>query len=62
MIFISSDGRVIKIVERTIPFSESVISSNKRARAVLELNSGTASKLGLSLGDKIKHKIFGNAE
>ena len=62
MIFISSDGRVIRIVERTIPFSESVISSNKRARAVLEVNSGTASKLGLKTGDRIKHKIFGNAE
>ena len=62
MIFIGSDGRVIKIVERTIPFSESVITSPKRARAVLEVNSGTASKLGLSLGDKIKHKIFGNIE
>ena len=62
MIFISSDGRVIQIVERTIPFSESVITSKKRARAVLEVNSGTASKLGLSIGDKIKHRIFGNAE
>ena len=62
MIFIDSDGQVIKIVERTIPLSKSVITSDKKARAVLEVNSGTASKLGLRLGDSIKHKIFGNAE
>ena len=62
MIFIAPDGRVIRIVERTIPFSETIITSNKKARAVLEVNSGTASKLGLKIGDRIKHKIFGNAE
>ena len=29
-------------------------------RAVLELNGGTASRLGLKAGDRIRHAMFGN--
>ena len=58
MIFIDSRGKVINIVERTIPHSLSIISSGARARAVLELNSGTASRLGIKEGDKVLHSIF----
>ena len=58
MIFIDSRGKVINIVERTIPHSLSIISSGVRARAVLERNSGTASRLGIKEGDKVLHSIF----
>jgi len=58
MIFIGPKGKIIKIVERTIPHSESIISSNGRARAVLELNSGTVSRLGIKTGDTVIHSIF----
>ena len=58
MIFIDSKGKIINIVERTIPHSLSVISSRGRVRAVLELNSGTASRLGIIEGDRVVHSIF----
>ena len=58
MIFIDSKGKIINIVERTIPHSLSVISSRGRVRAVLELNSGTASRLGINEGDRVIHSIF----
>jgi len=58
MIFIGQDGKIINIAERTIPHSEMVISSKSRARAVLEVNGGTASRLGLKPGDQVLHPIF----
>jgi len=58
MIFIDSNGKVTNIVERTIPESLIIISSRGRARAVLELNSGTASRLGIKEGDRVVHSIF----
>lgn len=62
MIFIDSKGKIINIVERTIPHSLSVISSRGRVRAVLELNSGTASRLGIIEGDRVVHSIFQEIE
>ena len=58
MIFIGPKGKIINIAERTIPHSESIVSSNGRARAVLELNSGTVSRLGIKTGDTVIHSIF----
>ncbi len=58
MIFIGQDGKVINIAERTIPHSEMVISSKSHARAVLEVNGGTASRLGIKPGDQVLHAIF----
>tara|TARA_A100001011_G_scaffold275139_1_gene284715 strand:+ start:10406 stop:10894 length:489 start_codon:yes stop_codon:yes gene_type:complete len=58
MVFINQKGQIIKIVERTIPKSESIISSNFPARAVLELNGGTIEKLKIKVGDLVKHKMF----
>ena len=58
MIFIGADGKIINIAERTIPHSEAVISSKGRALAVLEVNGGTASRLGLKPGDLVLHEIF----
>ena len=62
MIFINNDGKVINVVQRAIPFSENVISSGGKARGVLEVNGGTASRLGIKPGDKILHRMFGNME
>jgi len=58
MIFIDQDGKVINIAERTIPHSEVVFSSKTPARAVLEVNGGTASRLGIRPGDQVLHAIF----
>jgi len=59
MIFIGADGRIINIAERTVPQSDAIIASKGRARAVLEVNGGTVSRLGIKPGDKVLHKFFG---
>jgi hypothetical protein len=59
MIFIGADGRVLNVAERTIPHSKAIIASKGRARAVLEVNGGTASRLGIKAGAKVYHRVFG---
>lgn len=60
MIFIGADGRIVSIVERTIPQSLETVSSAKLANAVLEVNGGTVSRLGIRTGDRVRHPAFGN--
>ena len=59
MVFIDGDGRIINIAQRTVPYSEAVIPSRGAARAVLEINGGTAERLGIMPGDKVIHPLFG---
>src|SRR5258708_1702532 len=58
MIFIRGDGRILRIVENTVPLSEVLIPSGGPVRAVLEVNGGTAKKLGIAPGDRVAHPIF----
>ncbi len=58
MLFIGSDGRILQIVERTVPLSTRLIKSKQPVRAVLELNGGTADRLGIKPGDRVRHEIF----
>jgi len=60
MVFIASDGRVVDIHERAVPLSETNIVSRAPARAVLELNGGTAARLGIAIGDVVHNPMFGN--
>jgi uncharacterized protein len=53
MLFIGVDGIIVKIHERAVPYSEEIISSEKPVVAVLEVNGGTASRLGLRPGDLV---------
>ena len=62
MIFVGVDGRVVNIVERTVPHSTMVIPSVVPARAVIEINGGTAARLGIKRGDLIEHRIFGTGQ
>ena len=59
MLFIDHAGAIVRIHERAVPGSLRAISSGKRARAVLELNGGTASRLGLKPGDTVLHQALG---
>ena len=59
MIFIRSDGRVLRIAENTKPESDNIISSGAPARGVLEVIAGTARKLGIAPGDRVAHPWFG---
>jgi uncharacterized membrane protein (UPF0127 family) len=59
MVFIAADGRIRKIAERTIPHSTATIGSDGPALAVLELNGGTAARLGIGVGDRVLYSAFG---
>ena len=59
MIFIRSDGRILRIAENTEPESDNIISSGAPARGVLEVIAGTARKLGIAPGDRVAHPWFG---
>lgn len=59
MVFIKADGTIQNIHQRAIPKDESGINSTGPVRAVLELNGGTASRLGIKAGDRVEHGIFG---
>lgn len=61
MVFITRDGRVATIAERTTPYSTDTISSQVPVRAVLEVNAGTARRIGLRPGDQVRNVVFGNA-
>ena len=61
MIFITQDGRIHRIAERTVPYSLATIESRGPVRATLELAAGTAERLGLHVGDRVLQRIFGNA-
>lgn len=58
MLFIAEDGEIVKIVERTVPFSLTTIPSDRRVLAVLEINGGTADRLGIRPGDRVVHPAF----
>jgi uncharacterized protein len=59
MIFIAADGRVVRVAEATEPLSEKTISSGVPVAAVLEVVAGTAKRIGLKAGDRVRHRMFG---
>ena len=61
MVFISQDGRIHRIAERTVPLSLATVESRGPVRATLELAAGTAARLNLRVGDKVEQRIFGTA-
>jgi len=60
MIFIGANGRIVNIRQRTVPHSLVPVRSKGKVQAVLELNGGTTSRLGIKVGDSVRHEIFGN--
>ncbi len=59
MVFMSRAGRVIGIVANAKPMSEQILGIVTPSFAVLELNAGVAAKIGLKVGDRVEHPIFG---
>lgn len=62
ILFISADGRVVNVARNAKPLSLDTIASDGLVRAALELNAGTADRLGIAPGAKVFHPFFGNAE
>jgi uncharacterized protein len=58
MIFIRGDGTILRIAENTEPLSTRLIPSGGPVRAVLEVISGTARKMGIAPGDRVASQIF----
>ena len=58
MLFLDSKGQIVRLVERTIPLSTDTIPSNRPVKGVLEVNAGTAKRLGLAVGDRVLHPAF----
>ena len=61
MVFINQDGTIRAIAENTVPESLATIPSHGPVRATLELAGGVTAKLGITVGDKVEARTFGNA-
>jgi uncharacterized protein len=55
IIFIDSQGRVVRVARETQPESEHVIPSGAPVQAALEINGGLAAHFGIKPGDKVPH-------
>ncbi len=60
MLFVDEQGRIVNIRERAVPQSDAIIAAAAPVRVVIELNGGTASRLGIKPGDRVLFKIFGS--
>ncbi|WP_240932434.1 DUF192 domain-containing protein [Pelagibius litoralis] len=60
MLFIDESGVIVRIHERSVPFSLQAIASGQAVSAVLELNAGTSSRLTIKPGDRVLHAAFGS--
>ena len=58
MLFIRLDGTIARIAANTEPLSTRTISSGEPVLSVLELNAGTAARLGIKAGDRVEHAMF----
>lgn len=61
IIFVGGDGRVVNVKHDAKPMDESMIPSNAPTLGVLELDAGVAKAIGVEVGDKVEHAMFGDA-
>ena len=60
MLFIDAAGGIVNIEHNAAPGSEHKIPSLAPVRAMLEVNAGTAQRLGIAPGDRLLHAMFGS--
>ena len=53
MLFVGSDGHIVSLHERAVPFSLEPIPSGPDAQYVIEVNGGTVDRLGIATGDLV---------
>ncbi|HEV8681036.1 MAG TPA: DUF192 domain-containing protein [Stellaceae bacterium] len=58
MLFVDAGGRIVNIHQRAVPQSLETIAAAAPVRAVIELNGGTATRLGIRPGDRVVFPIF----
>ena len=61
MLFIDGQGRVVYIRANATPQSEAIITTPLPVKAVLELGGGECARLGIRVGDQVRHALFGSA-
>lgn len=59
IVFIGPHHRIVKIAERAKPFDLTTVSAKGPVSAVVELKGGTASDLGLKVGDQVDWQMTG---
>ncbi len=58
IVFVRADGTIARIAERTTPFSEDMIPSGEKVRAVLEVKAGMMHQLGVRVGDRLRNPQY----
>ncbi len=58
ILFIDKRGKIVHIVENTVPLSLDIISSEVPVSAALEMKAGEVKRLGVVPGDKVLHAWF----
>jgi uncharacterized membrane protein (UPF0127 family) len=54
IMYIADDGRIVRIHERTVPFSEQGLPSGEPVRFVLEVPGGFSAEHGVRAGDRVE--------
>lgn len=54
MLFADADGRIVDIIVRTVPFSETLQVPRAAARYVVELVAGQVATRGIAIGDRLR--------
>ena len=62
MLFVAADGLVVHVQADTVPQSLDVLSAGRDVTAVMELVAGTAAKLGIRPGNRLKHRFFNGSQ
>ncbi|MBM3516238.1 MAG: DUF192 domain-containing protein, partial [Alphaproteobacteria bacterium] len=60
LVFTGRDGKIAFLHEHMVPHSEQSVGPSKPMLAVVELQDGTIGRLGLKVGDQLRHAVFGN--
>ena len=58
IIFIDAQSRIVHVHENAQPLSLKVISPTRPARAVLEINGGLSSRMGIAVGARVRHPLL----
>jgi uncharacterized membrane protein (UPF0127 family) len=62
MLFVRPDGTISTIAANAVPYSTNEIRSEESVRVVIEINGGRARALGITPGDLVHARAFGNVK